>query len=62
MLVAAKYGLEMISGDIGNAFCTAPCAKKIWSVTGEQFGDKKGGNHGAKVGAIWIKDSVSFLS
>ena len=42
MLVAAKYGLGMISGDIGNAFCTAPCAEKIWSVAGEQFGDKKG--------------------
>eukprot|EP00957_Ditylum_brightwellii_P014194 1068347-Ditylum_brightwellii.AAC.1 len=42
ILVAAKYGLGMIYGDIGNAFCTAPCAEKIWSVAGEQFGEKKG--------------------
>eukprot|EP00957_Ditylum_brightwellii_P146999 11191614-Ditylum_brightwellii.AAC.1 len=42
MLVAVKYGLGMISGDIGNALCTAPCAEKIWSVAGEQFGDKNG--------------------
>eukprot|EP00957_Ditylum_brightwellii_P061664 4679137-Ditylum_brightwellii.AAC.1 len=42
MLVVAKYGLGMISGDIGNAFCTAHCAEKIWSMAGEQFGDKKG--------------------
>eukprot|EP00957_Ditylum_brightwellii_P120661 9203767-Ditylum_brightwellii.AAC.1 len=32
----------MISGDIGNAFCTVPCVEKIWSVAGEQLGDKKG--------------------
>eukprot|EP00957_Ditylum_brightwellii_P186166 14172800-Ditylum_brightwellii.AAC.1 len=42
MLVAVKYGHGMISGDIGNFFCTAPCAEKIWLVVGEQFGDKKG--------------------
>eukprot|EP00957_Ditylum_brightwellii_P177809 13544274-Ditylum_brightwellii.AAC.1 len=29
MLVAAKCGLGMVSGDIGNAFCTAACAEKI---------------------------------
>eukprot|EP00957_Ditylum_brightwellii_P114233 8709096-Ditylum_brightwellii.AAC.1 len=42
MLVATKYWLGMISGNIGNAFCTATCAEKIWSVAGEQFGEKKG--------------------
>eukprot|EP00957_Ditylum_brightwellii_P146938 11187025-Ditylum_brightwellii.AAC.1 len=62
MLVAAKYGLGMISGDIGDDFCTALCAKKIWSVAGEQFGERKGNNCSAKAGAIWIKDSISFLS
>eukprot|EP00957_Ditylum_brightwellii_P066260 5029095-Ditylum_brightwellii.AAC.1 len=39
--MAAKYGLGIISGDIRNAFCTTPCAEKIWSVAGEQFGEKK---------------------
>eukprot|EP00957_Ditylum_brightwellii_P133555 10182943-Ditylum_brightwellii.AAC.1 len=42
MLVAAKYWLGMISGDIGNDFYTVHCAEKIWSVAGEQLGDKKG--------------------
>eukprot|EP00957_Ditylum_brightwellii_P038250 2891997-Ditylum_brightwellii.AAC.1 len=42
MLVAAKYGLGMISGDVGNIFCRVPCAEKIWSVAGGQFGYKKG--------------------
>eukprot|EP00957_Ditylum_brightwellii_P182646 13911948-Ditylum_brightwellii.AAC.1 len=42
MLVAAKYGLGMLSREIGNAFCTAPCAEKIRSEAGEQFGEKKG--------------------
>eukprot|EP00957_Ditylum_brightwellii_P147859 11259269-Ditylum_brightwellii.AAC.1 len=41
MLAAAKCGLGMLSGDIGNVFCKTPCAEKIWSVAGEQFGDKK---------------------
>eukprot|EP00957_Ditylum_brightwellii_P081439 6194867-Ditylum_brightwellii.AAC.1 len=41
MLVAVKYGLGTISGGIGNAFCTVPCAEKICSVAGEQFGEKK---------------------
>eukprot|EP00957_Ditylum_brightwellii_P009590 723517-Ditylum_brightwellii.AAC.1 len=35
MLVAAKYGLGMISGDIGNSFYKVPCAEKICSVAGE---------------------------
>eukprot|EP00957_Ditylum_brightwellii_P098639 7514092-Ditylum_brightwellii.AAC.1 len=31
-----------MSGDIGNAYCTAPCAEQIWSVTGDDFGPRKG--------------------
>eukprot|EP00957_Ditylum_brightwellii_P172019 13096150-Ditylum_brightwellii.AAC.1 len=31
-----------MAGNIGNAFCTASCAEKIWSVAGDQFGNKKG--------------------
>eukprot|EP00957_Ditylum_brightwellii_P210500 15365052-Ditylum_brightwellii.AAC.2 len=42
MLVTTNYGLGMVSGDIGKDFCIVPCAEKIWSVAGEQFGDKKG--------------------
>eukprot|EP00957_Ditylum_brightwellii_P193388 14725320-Ditylum_brightwellii.AAC.1 len=42
LLIAVKNNLGMVSGDIGNAFCTAPCAKQIWSVAGDDFGPRKG--------------------
>eukprot|EP00957_Ditylum_brightwellii_P088665 6752923-Ditylum_brightwellii.AAC.1 len=28
VLAAVKSGLSIMTGDIGNAFCTAPCAEK----------------------------------
>jgi hypothetical protein len=31
-----------MTGDIGNAFPTAPCAEKVWSKCGPAFGDKAG--------------------
>eukprot|EP00957_Ditylum_brightwellii_P144154 10983309-Ditylum_brightwellii.AAC.1 len=31
-----------MSGDIGNAFCIAPYAEKIWSTAGDEFGHRKG--------------------
>ena len=31
-----------MTGDIGNAFPTAPCAKKVWSKCGPEFGDQEG--------------------
>eukprot|EP00957_Ditylum_brightwellii_P004915 374842-Ditylum_brightwellii.AAC.1 len=31
-----------MTADIGNAFCTAPCAEKIWSIAGDQLSEKKG--------------------
>eukprot|EP00957_Ditylum_brightwellii_P089436 6810569-Ditylum_brightwellii.AAC.1 len=30
-----------MTADIGNAFFTAPCAEKIWSIAVDQFGEKK---------------------
>ena len=42
MLVAVQNGLDLMAGDIGNAFPTAPCAEKVWSVAGPEFGDKQG--------------------
>ena len=42
MLVAVQNGLDLMAGDIGNAFPTAPCTEKVWSVAGPEFGDKQG--------------------
>eukprot|EP00957_Ditylum_brightwellii_P008221 621974-Ditylum_brightwellii.AAC.1 len=42
MLIAVNNNIGMMSGDIGNAFCTAPCDKKIRSTAGDEFGERKG--------------------
>ena len=42
MLVAVQNGLDLMAGDIGNAFPTAPCAEKVWSVAGPEFGQRQG--------------------
>ena len=41
-LVAVQNGLDLMCGDIGNAFPTAPCAEKIWSTAGAEFGSRAG--------------------
>jgi hypothetical protein len=41
-LVAQQQGLGIMTGDIGNAFPTAPCAEKVWSKCGPDFGDQEG--------------------
>jgi len=42
LTVLIQNGLDMMVGDIGNAFPTAPCAEKIWSKAGPEFGSKEG--------------------
>ena len=42
LLLAKQQKLRFMTGDIGNAFCTAPCAEKIWSQCGPEFGHKQG--------------------
>ena len=34
--------LSLKTGDIGNAFITAPCVEKIWTRAGPEFGSKEG--------------------
>eukprot|EP00957_Ditylum_brightwellii_P067246 5103002-Ditylum_brightwellii.AAC.1 len=41
LLLTVRNNLGIIAGDIGNAFYTALCAKKIWSVAGDDFGPRK---------------------
>jgi hypothetical protein len=43
-LAAAHQGLGILTGNIGSAFSMAPCAEKVWSKCGPEFG--------AEVGAI----------
>jgi hypothetical protein len=61
MLIAVKNNLGMKSGDIGNAFCTAPYAKKIWSTAGDVFGKRKGATGVLKQALYGLKiTSASF--
>jgi hypothetical protein len=40
-LIAHRDGLEILCGDIGNAFITADCLEKVYSVAGPEFGDRE---------------------
>jgi hypothetical protein len=42
MIISTQNNLDMMVGDIGNAFPTAPCAEKIWGKAGPEFGNKQG--------------------
>ena len=39
LTIAALNDLEVKASDVMNAFLTAPCAKKIWTTLGPEFGD-----------------------
>ena len=42
LTVAALHDLEVKSADIQNAYLTAPCAEKIWTTLGPEFGPDAG--------------------
>jgi len=41
LTIAALNGLSTLSCDIQNAYLTAPCREKIWTVAGPQFGSRR---------------------
>ena len=44
LLIAALNDLEVLACDIQNAYLTAPCREKIWTVAGPEFGSEDGKN------------------
>ena len=44
LLIAALNDLEVLACDIQNAYLTAPCREKIWTVAGPEFGSEAGKN------------------
>jgi len=42
LMMAALHDLEVQTSDIQNAFLTAPCAEKVWTVLGQEFGNESG--------------------
>ena len=61
-LVAVQNGLDLMCGDIGNAFPTAPCAEKIWSTAGAEFGSWAGSTMVLKRAFVWFKNSIKVIS
>ena len=43
LTIAALNNLEVKASDVMNTFLTAPCAEKIWTTLGTEFGDDVGG-------------------
>ena len=42
LLLAALNDLKVLSGDIENAYLTAPCRVKCWTFAGKEFGSDQG--------------------
>ena len=42
LLLAALNDLDVLSGDIENAYLTAPCREKCWTIGGKEFGSDQG--------------------
>jgi hypothetical protein len=42
LTIAALNGLEVLACDIQNAYLTAPCREKIWTIAGPEFGSECG--------------------
>ena len=42
LTIAALNGLKVFAADIENAYLTAPCREKIWTVAGPEFGSDAG--------------------
>jgi hypothetical protein len=40
-LIAHRDSLKTLCGDIGNAFITADCLEKVYTVAGPEFGDRE---------------------
>ena len=43
LLIAALNGLDVLSCDIQNAYLTAPCREKVYTVAGPEFGPEEAG-------------------
>jgi Reverse transcriptase (RNA-dependent DNA polymerase) len=42
LTIAHRDGLSVLTGDVSNAFITAPCLEKVYSYAGPEFGERAG--------------------
>ena len=40
LMIAALNGLDILSSDIQNAYLTAPCREKFWTIAGQEVGSE----------------------
>ena len=58
MTAAALNGLEVKASDIMNAYLTAPCDEKIWTILGPEFGPMHAGKRAYVVRALYGLNSA----
>jgi hypothetical protein len=57
LTVAALNGLDILACDIQNAYLTAKCREKIWTVAGPEFGSEEGSLMIVKMALYGLKSS-----
>lgn len=53
LTIAALNGLDVLAGDIQNAYLNAPCDEKIWTILGDEFGPELSGKRALVVRALY---------
>jgi hypothetical protein len=53
LTIAALNSLDVKTGDVMNAYITAPVTEKVWTILGPEFGDTECGLHAVIVRALY---------
>ena len=57
LAIASLNGLDLLGGDIQNAYLTAKCREKIWTIAGLEFGSEEGSLMIVKMALYGLKSS-----
>ena len=58
LTIAALNSLVVKTGDVMNAYITAPVTEKVWTILGPKFGDAECGLHAVIVQALYCLKSA----
>ena len=61
LTIAALNGLDLLDCDIQNAYLTAKCREKIWTIAGPEFGSEEGSLITVKMALYGLKPSGAAL-
>ena len=62
LTIATLNGLKVLACDIQNAYLTAMCREKIWTIAGPEFGPDAGKNHAYNPSSLWPKVKWGCIS